>query len=144
MTPIVIIKTISCFSSFLQDNVHKKYAHTFFFQTFLMWACFRHRLKDVKVVVVHLHGEISCWNASRSFGTLLNVWVGSRDKSKNQKLDIACKHLARRQRASSTSTRVQEVDQGVTIKGFGSGSKQIVELFQLHKNPQNIHSGLKE
>ena len=32
------------------------------------------------------------------------------------KLDIACKHLARTRRTSSTSTRVQEVGQGVTKK----------------------------
>ena len=33
------------------------------------------------------------------------------------KLDIACKHIARRRRTSSTSTRVREVGQGVTKKG---------------------------
>ncbi len=47
------------------------------------------------------------------------------------KLDIACEHLARRRRTSSTSTRVQEVGQGVTKKepSFGSGGKQTSELF---------------
>ena len=33
------------------------------------------------------------------------------------KLDIACNHLTRRRMTSSTSTRVREVDQGVTKKG---------------------------
>ena len=36
---------------------------------------------------------------------------------KNVKLDIACKHLARRRMTSSPSTRVREVGQGVTKKG---------------------------
>ena len=44
---------------------------------------------------------------------------GGRGKSKMSricKLDIACKHLARRRMTSSPSTRVREVGQGVTKK----------------------------
>ena len=49
------------------------------------------------------------------------------------KLNITCKHLERRRRTSSTSTRVREVGQGVTKKepSFGSDSKQTFELFAL-------------
>ena len=59
---------------------------------------------------------------------------GGRGKSKMSiicKLDIACKHLARRRMTSSPSTRVREVGQGVKKKesSFGSGSKHTFELF---------------
>ncbi len=56
---------------------------------------------------------------------------GARGKSRLWRLNIACEHLARRRRTSSTSTRVREVGQGVTKKepSFGSGGKQPSELF---------------
>ncbi len=68
------------------------------------------------------------------------------------KLDIACEHLARRRRTSSTSTRVREVGQGVTKKGaeFRIWRQTdfpvictVVSLIQLHENPQNLIWGLK-
>ena len=83
--------------------------------------------------------KIGSLSASPSFGNRIKCGRpggvgGGSGKSKMSricKLDIACKHLARRQRTSSTSTRVREVGQGVTKKesSFGSGSKQTFELF---------------
>ena len=85
--------------------------------------------------VVHPRCEIGSLSASPTFGTLIKCVGGGRGKSKMSricKLDIACKHLARRRMTSSPSTRVREVGQGVTKKkesSFGSGSKQTFELF---------------
>ena len=60
---------------------------------------------------------------------LLSAWaVKSSGKSKMSrifKLDIACEHLARRRRTSSTSTRVREVGQGVTKKEASFGSSYL-------------------
>ena len=84
---------------------------------------------------------------------LLSAWApkgvgGGRGKSKMYrtcKLDIACKHLARIQRTSSTSTRARKVGQGVK-KGAKFRIWQqtdfrvictVVLLIQLHENPQN-------
>ena len=69
------------------------------------------------------------------------------------KLDIAFKHLAHRRMTSSPSTRVREVGQGVTKKGVEFRIRQqtnfrvictVVLLIQLHENPHNLNTGLKE
>ncbi len=56
---------------------------------------------------------------------------GKSNMSRIWKVNIACEHLARRRRTSSTSNRIREVGQGVTKKepSFGSGGKQPSELF---------------
>ena len=103
--------------------------------TFLMWACFWHSLRDLKVDVAHPHFEIGSLSTSSSFGTLIKCmggqveWAGA---AGNQKCpEFASCLQARRRRTSSTSTRVREISQGVTKKdsSFGSGSKLTFELF---------------
>ena len=105
--------------------------------------------------VAHPRCEIGSLSGSPSLGTLIKVRGrpgvvgGGRGKSKMSricKLDIACKHLARRRMTSSPSTRVRKVGQGVTKKGVEFRIRQqtdfrvictVVLLIQLHENPHN-------
>ena len=99
--------------------------------------------------VSHPRCEIGSLSASPSFGTLIKCVGGGRGKSKMSricKLDIACKHLARRRMTSSPSIRIREVGQGVTKKGVEFRIRQqtdfrvictVVLLIQLHENQHN-------
>ena len=86
--------------------------------------------------VAHPRFEIGSLSASPSFGTIDKCvggqveWAGTAGNKKCPEF-ASWKHLARRRRTSSTSTRVREVGQEVTKKesSFGSGSKQTFELF---------------
>ena len=96
--------------------------------------------------VAHPRCEIGSLSASLSFGTLIKCVGGGCGKSKMSricKLEIACKDLARRRMTSSTSTRVREVDQGVTVE-FRIRQQTdfrvictVVLLIRLHENPHN-------
>ncbi len=119
-----------------------------------------HSLMDFKVGVAHPHDEIGSWSASPSFGTLIKCvgslveWAGPAGNKKISRicmLDIACEHLVRTRRTSSTSTRVREVGQGVTKKGAEfwiwrqtdfRANCTVVSLIQLHESQQNLKFNL--
>ena len=67
------------FSALTHQNcvVGKKIAtHATAFETFLMWACFWHSLKNFKVGVAHPRCEIGSLSTSPSFGTLIKCVGG--------------------------------------------------------------------